>query len=408
MTGTGFYMSNHRKAGENGKNGLSIHVPWGNAILQYQEIKKEIDVAINHVLSAGKFILNSDVFAFEEEFASYCGVRYAVTVHSGSDAIALALIALNIGNGDEVVLPDNSCMSEPNAIMMSRAIPVPVDIEEQTYNMDPKQIEHSITRRTKAIHAVHAYGQPCDMATINRIAAEQNLPVIEDISLAPGARIDGKRVGRFGDIAVASFGHGKVLNAYGNGGGIVLTNSEDMAKKLRSLSNYGQQRIQNSQIDERYLPPNYQVWTRPGYNSLLDAIQAAVLRVKLRYLDQWLKRRREKAYLYDKLLSKLDIIIPHIRDNVTSTYRGYIIRVKERKRVLEQLLANGIEARTLYLPPIHLQPAMNKFSYQERDFPVTERVARELIVLPIYPELEDEKIGYVAKVLHTIFKNLGA
>jgi UDP-2-acetamido-2-deoxy-ribo-hexuluronate aminotransferase len=285
--------------------------------------------------------------------------------------------------------------------MMSGATPVPVDIDEQTYNIDPNQIEQHIDANTKAIHAVHAYGQPCDMASINYLAAKKHLPIIEDISLAPGASINGERVGHFGDIAVASFGHGKVLNAYGNGGGMVLTNSKDMAKKLRSLSNYGQQQLQNSQIDERYLPPDYRVWTRPGYNSLLDAIQAAVLRVKLRHLDRWVERRTEKANLYDKLLSKLDIVIPHIRDNVTSTYRGYIIRVKERKRILAKLLANGIEARTFYLPPIHLQPAMRKFSYQEGDFPVTERVARELIVLPIYPEIEDETIRYVERALRT-------
>jgi len=377
-----------------------IGVPWNNSLFQYQEIKDEVDAAINRVFQEGKSIYNSDVFAFEEEFSAYCGVSYGVAVHSGSDAIALALLALGIQEGDAVVLPDNSCLSEPNAIMMSGGIPVPVDIDGDTYNIDPAKIATSIGPNTRAIHAVHAYGQPCDIESIKQIAQKHSLPVIEDISLAPGARINGKRVGSFGDLGVVSFGQGKILNAYGNGGGMVLTDSKSLAKKVRNLANYGQGKISGEQrIDDDFLPCDQQVWVELGYNSMLDAIQAAVLRVKLQHLDEWLKKREERAEYYRECLASLDVILPCVSNTVTSSYRGYVIRVKERRNVLKHLIDYGVEVRLLYLPPVHLQPAMSKYEYQEGDFPVTERVARELIVLPIYPELENKKIEYVAQVL---------
>lgn len=374
-------------------------VEWLDLRAQYESIKEEVDEAIQGVLSSGRYVLSEDVFAFEEEFAHYCGVRYGVGVRSGSDAIALALIALGISEGDEVLLPDNSCLSEPNAIVQAHATPVPVDIDERTYNVDPDKLAEQIGPKTKVIHAVHAYGQPCDMLTLSRLGHKNGLLVLEDISLAPGTRIEGERVGQFGDVAVASFGHGKILNAIGNGGGIVLTNSQSIADKVRILANYGCGAIDTSSLKEAFLPANGMVWLRLGYNSALDSIQAAVLRVKLRYLDRWLEQRAERGKLYDRLLANLDVITPYVQENVTCAYRGYVIRVKERSRILAALKAHGVDAATLYLPPIHLQPAMKQFGYQEGDFPVTERVARELITLPIYPELEEKKIEYVAQVL---------
>jgi len=390
-------MNSHRLIGQNFSS--IDRVAWLNLRAQYESIKEEVDEAIQRVLSAGRYVLSEDVFAFEEEFAHYCGVRYGVGVRSGSDAIALALIALGITEGDEVLLPDNSCLSEPNAIMQARATPIPVDIDERTYNIDPDKLAKRIGPKTKVIHAVHAYGQPCDMSKLSSLGRKNGLLVLEDMSLAPGTRIGEKRVGQFGDVAVASFGHGKILNAIGNGGGIVLTNSQYIADKVRILANYGCGAIDTSSLKEAFLPANGMVWLRTGYNSVLDSIQAAVLRVKLRHLDQWLEQRAERAKLYDRLLADLDVITPCVRENVTCAYRGYVIRVKERKHVLATLKAHGVEARTLYLPPVHLQPAMARFGYQEGDFPVTEKVARELIVLPIYPELENKKIEYVAQVL---------
>ncbi len=374
-------------------------VPWSNASLQYRAIKAEVDDAIARVVAAGSFILNEDVLAFEEEFATYCGVRYGISVHSGTDAIAIALSALGIGRGDEVLLPDNSCASEPNAIMLSGSTPIPVDIDEVTYNMDPDQIRVHITPATKAIHAVHAYGQPCDIQAICALGSEHRLHVVEDIALAPGATIAGRRVGGFADPSVASFGHGKILGAYGNGGGMILTNSEELAGRARSLSRYGFSRAEVPKIDPKLLPANGKVWVAPGYNSQMDAIQAAVLRVKLRYLDEWLAQRVEKADWYGTRLANLDVILPHLRANVTSAYRGYVVRVKNRDRVLATLNEHGVEARAFYLPPVHLQPAMSAFGFREGAFPVTEKVAKELLLLPIYPELQESQVDHVAAIL---------
>ena len=239
------------------------------------------------------------------------------------------------------------------------------------------------------------------MESINRIAEHHGLPVLEDIALAPGARINGERVGRFGDFAIASFGQGKILNAAGNGGGILLTNDGSVAERARSFANYGGGVNPDPEhVRTTYLPPGRQrVWLQPGLNSSLDAIQAAILRVKLRHLDRFVKARTERAKSYDSQLAGLDVITPVISEGVTSAYRGYIIRVKDRDRILAHLQGSGIEAATMYLPPVHLQPAMNHFGYSESDFPVTEQVARELIVLPIYPELTDDQISYVTQML---------
>lgn len=375
------------------------HVDWLDQKAQYVSIKSEIDSAVSRVIGSGKYVRCEEVFAFEREFARYCGVKWAVGVRSGSDAIVLALRALGIGDGDEVLLPDNSCLSEPNAIMLSRATPVPVDIDARTYNIDPGDLASRIDCGSRAVHAVHAYGQPCDMQEITAVARQHGLPVLEDISLGPGTRIDGERVGRFGDVAVASFGHGKILNAMGNGGGIVLTNSESVAKRVRRLANYGEDEIESGLLAPGYAPPTGRAWMEMGQNSTLDSIQAAVLRVKLRHLDSWLEHRARWADVYSSLLADLPVVRPYIAARATSAYRGYLIRVKDRNRVLEYLKANGVDAATLYLPPVHLQPAMSQFGYAEGDFPVTEVVAKELLALPIYPELTQEKVEYVVDVL---------
>jgi len=375
-------------------------VPWSNTRPQYKIQEDEINNAVKKVLENGDYILNDDVFAFEEEFASYCDVKHGVSVHSGSDAITLSLIALGVEKRDEVISVANACWSIPNAIIHSGAIPILADIDMKTYNIDPNQIEDKVTSRTKAILAVHSYGQPCDIAYIKEIAGKHGITVIEDISVAPGTMIKGQRVGSFGDITVVSFSHGKILTAYGNCGGMVLTDSIELAERVKMFARFGQRKMRSSEVSELYADPTGRVCGVQGYNSYLDSIQAAVLRVKLRKLDQWLNQRAEKARLYDEKLSGLEIITPYIRDGVTSAYRGYITRVKNRNHVFAELLSQGIEATTLYLPPVHLQPAMSSLGYREGDFPVTELVARELITLPIYPELSSEQIEHVVKVLH--------
>lgn len=377
-------------------------MPWLNHQAQYLSMKPELDEAIQRVLLSGQYIQTDEVFGFEREFAQYCDVTYGVAVHSGSDAIILALKALGIGEGDEVLLPDNSCLSEPNAIMLAGATPVPVDIDERTFNIDPSKLAARIGPRTKVIHAVHAYGQPCDMTAINQVAREHGLIVLEDIALAPGTRISGKRVGQFGDIAVASFGQGKVLNAYGNGGGIVLTPSPAVADRVRGLANYGQGPYTPGMLSSKFAPKGKTVWVEAGYNSMLDSIQAAILRVKLRYLDAWLDKRAQIASIYDAALRDLNVVTPFIDDHVNSAYRGYVIRVAERNRVLAHLKENGVDAAALYLPPVHLQPAMSQFGYCEGDFPVTERVAEDMISLPIYPEMTQEQTEYVIRILRNV------
>jgi len=374
-------------------------VEWLDHRAQYQSIKTEIDDAIQRVLLSGQYVQSDEVFGFEEEFSQYCNVLHGVGVHSGSDAIVLALKAWGIVEGDEVLLPDNSCMSEPNAIMLAGAIPVPVDIDERTYNINPDRLAAHIGPRTKVIHAVHAYGQPCDMLAINNLGHERDLLVIEDISLAPGTRIAGKRVGQFGDIAIASFGQGKILNAYGNGGGIVLTNSPSVADRIRDLANYGQSQFALDHVCDALTPWGGKAWVEMGYNSMLDSIQAAILRVKLRHLDEWLEKRAHCAAVYDAALKGLGVTTPFVHESVTSAYRGYLIRVANRSRILAHLRANGIEAAAHYLPPLHLQPAMSRFGYQEGAFPVTEEIATEMISLPLYPEMTEEHIEHVVRVL---------
>ncbi|UCH24942.1 MAG: DegT/DnrJ/EryC1/StrS family aminotransferase [Trueperaceae bacterium] len=379
---------------------VPAQVPWNNNALQYARIKDELAPEVERVLASGAYVLSEDVTGFEREFAAYCGVRHGVGVHSGTDAISILLRAIGLGPGDEVLVPVNSCSSEPNAIMLAGATPVPVDIDARTYNLDPEAVAAAIGPNTRLIHAVHAYGQPCAMGDIIKIARDHGVPVLEDISLAPGTTIDGERVGRFGDFAVASFGHGKILNAAGNGGGIIITDDATVAERARDLATYGSGFVSEAQpVAEAYLGPSGRAWLEPAFNSFLDAIQAATLRVKLRHLDRWLAERGERARWYDECLAELDVVTPHIAEGVTCAYRGYIIRVRDRNRVQAHLLEAGVETRAWYTPPVHLQPAMARYGYREGDFPAGEAFARELILLPLYPELETSQVEHVARTL---------
>lgn len=375
-----------------------MKIPWSPGGREWRRVQAEVSVAIERVLSSGSYILGEDVTAFEEEFGSYCGVKYAISVNSGSDAIFLALLSLGIGKGDEVVVPANACWSIANAVLHSGAHPRLVDIDERTYNIDVGLLEKTVTPKTKAILAVHSYGQPCDIEGIRCVARKHGLRVIEDISVAPGTTIDGRRVGGFGDCAVVSFGPGKILTAFGSGG-MVLTNDSGIAKDIRVKARYGLAKVEPTGITPKYLPLNGELCICEAWNSHLDSIQAAVLRVKLRHLDHWLQERAMVAQLYKNKLSSLDVVLPYIRPGFTSAYRGFAIRVKNRNCVLQALRTEGIDARTLYLPPLHLQPFMKRFGYREGNFPVTERIASELIVLPLYPELTSEEIEHVVNVI---------
>lgn len=365
---------------------------------QYYSIKDEIDSAIKKVLEGGSYVMNEDVANFEKEFAEYCGVKYGVSVQSGHDAILISLLALGIGSGDDVITVDNGCPSVPVAISHSGATPVFVDIDERTYNIDPARTEEAITPRTRAILPIHSYGQPYDIKTVRQVAEAHGVLVIEDASLATGARYEGQRVGVFGDVGVFSLSHGKILNALGSAG-MITTDRLDVVERARFLRRYGFRPLRDSdEIKDEYVTGGL-VSAFQGYNSRLDAIQAAVLSVKLKKLDQWVERRGDRARLYDRLLSGLDVVRPYIMDNVTSAYRGYVIRVKNRHNVLDGLRARGVQAGANFLPPLHMHPLWRHLGHHEGDFPVTEKVAREMISLPLYPELTDDQIGKVVKAL---------
>ena len=374
-------------------------VPWVDRRADYWAIRDKVDKAILGVLESGEYSMDEQVYAFEKEFAAYCGTQYGVSVGSGSDAILLSLRALGVGPGDEVISVANSCWSVPLAIAHSGANIVLVDIEEQTYNIDPAKIEERITPCTRAILAMHGHGIPCHIGPIMEIARRHDLKVIDDGAVATGAKYEGQRVGSFGDVGVFSFGHGKMLTSYGNNAGIVVTDSQEVASKVRTLADYGTRPQQESdRVPEEYSQTG-RVCAELGYHSHLDALQAAILRVKLRRLDPWLEQRRARASLYKQLLSDLPVVTPSIPEHIEPVYRGYLIRVPRREEVFRELESRGIRVSLLYLPPVHLQPAFRYLGYEEGDFPVTERVAREMISLPIYPELTEQQIEEVVQAI---------
>ena len=377
-----------------------ITVPGSNHRAQYHSIKAEIDSAIARVLDGYTYVMNEHVWEFEKTFAAYCDVKHAVAVHSGHDAILISLLVLGIGPGDEVITANNGCPSVPVAISHTGATPVFADIDDRTFNIDPASLEAAITAKTRAVVPIHSYGQPYDIKVIHEIAHRHGVLVIEDASLAAGAQYEGQRVGGFGDVGIFSLGHGKILNALGSAG-IIVTDHLDMVEQAQAYRQYGFRPVQESDgIKPEYLGREV-VSALSGYNSRMDAIQAAVLSVKLRKLDEWIARRNEIAHRYDRLLADLDVVRPLVSDNVISAYRGYTILVTGRDRVLKELRARGIGAGASYLPPLHMHPRWRALGYHEGDFPVTEMVAREMIQLPLYPELTDEQVEQVVAALRS-------
>ncbi len=355
---------------------------------QYDSIKDELNVKINEVLNNTQFILGENVKSFEEEFAEYCDTKYAVGVASGTDALTLSLATLGIGEGDEVITVPNTFIATVDAISKNNARPVFVDIDPETYNIDVNKIEEKISERTKAIMPVHLYGQPADMDPILEIAEEHNIGVIEDACQAHGAEYKGKNVGSFGQIGCLSFYPGKNLGAYGDGG-IVVTNDSDVAEKIKILRNYGQK--------VKY----YHDFI--GYNSRLDEIQAAILRVKLRYLNKWNELRRSHATEYTEFLEETSgIVLPSVQKNVNHVYHLYVIQCTNRDQTQEILSKKGISTGIHYPVPIHLQRAYSKLGYHHGDFPVTEEYAEKILSLPMFPELTIEEISYVCEQITEI------
>lgn len=347
-------------------------IPLVNIVRQDKTLQPEIFSAMQKTTRRGDFILGEDTAHFEREYAKYCGVRYAVGVASGTDAILLALRALGIGKGDEVIVPANTFISTVLPIIYLGAKPVLVDINPDTYNIDIQKIEQRITKHTKVILPVHLYGQIAEMDAITRIAKKHRLFVIEDACQAHGALYKKKKAGSFGDIACFSFYPGKNIGAYGDGGAIV-TNNRRLAQKIRILRNIGQK--------SKYLH------TVKGYNSRLDTLQAAILRIKLHHLDSWNRERRKIAVYYNRKLRGSLFITPVERKESVGNYHLYVIRVKKRNALLAYLHKKGIGAGVHYPIPIHLHKALCDIGYKKGDFPITEKYAKEILSLPIFPGL---------------------
>jgi dTDP-4-amino-4,6-dideoxygalactose transaminase len=361
-----------------------MQVPFVDLAAQRTTIADEIDAALARVLESCDFILGQEVARFEEDFAAYCGTKYAVGVDSGTSALELALRAFGIGAGDEVITVANTFVATVFAITHTGAIPVLVDIDPTTYTIDVTQVEQAITPRTKAIIPVHLYGQPADMDALLAIARNHGLFVIEDACQAHGARYRGQRVGGLGNAAAFSFYPAKNLGACGDAG-MIVTDDQETANTLYMLRNYGQ--------SKKYYHEQL------GFNRRLDALQAAVLGVKLRYLDQWNALRREHAQLYRDLLSESNVLIPIEANYADAVWHLYVIRAAQRDNLRAYLADNGVSTGIHYPIPIHLQPAYRFLRYNEEDFPIASRYAKQILSLPMYPELTQDMIAYAAQTI---------
>jgi len=343
---------------------------------QYKTIKKDVSAALKGVLEAQSFILGKEVEALEREMAAYCGTKFAVGVASGTDAIQLALRAAGVSALDEVITVPFTFIATAEAISNLGAKPVFVDIDIKTYNMDPALIEKAVTPKTKAIVPVHLYGQAADMDAIMEIAKRRDLKVIEDCAQAIGATYKGKKAGAFGDAGCISFFPSKNLGGFGDGG-MVVTDNEELYKQVKLLRVHGS----TSKYSHSIL----------GYNSRLDNLQAAVLRVKLKSLDKWAEGRRENAAYYNKQLSKIrGITTPFVRQDCEHVYHQYVILAEDAKRdnLVEFLNSGGIESRVYYPIPLHLQECYRGLGYKKGDFPNSEKASIGTMALPVYPELK--------------------
>jgi len=362
----------------------TLQVPFVDLKAQYASISQEIDAVVTDVIRRGAFILGPELRSFEAAFAEFCQTQYAVGVDCGTSALEMALRAFGVGPGDEVITTANTYIATAFAASHTGATPVLVDIDPETYNMDPAAFARAITPRTKAVIPVHLYGQPADMDPILEIARAKNLVVIEDACQAHGARYKGHRLGGLGDAAAFSFYPAKNLGAYGDGG-MVVTSNPQVAETLRMLRNEGQ--------SEKYYHDI------KGYNCLLDNIQAAALQVKLKRLEGWNQRRREHAALYDRLLQDSGVLTPHVAPYAEHVYHLYVIRTPKRDALRAYLGERGISTGIHYPIPIHLQKAYPDLGYRRGDFPFTEEYSQQILSLPMFPELTDDMIEYVAEVI---------
>ena len=364
-----------------------MKIPFLDLGAAYRELKPEIDAAVSGVLNSGWYILGPEVEAFEEEWAAYCEARHAIGVANGLDALTLSLRALDIGPGDEVIVPSNTFIATWLAVSGVGARPVPVEPDPETYNIDPDRIEAAITPRCRAIIPVHLYGQPADLDPILDVASKHGLRVVEDAAQAHGARYKGKRIGAHGDLVCWSFYPGKNLGALGDAGA-VTTNDAELAERLQMLRNYGSR--------QKY------VNEEPGVNSRLDPIQAAVLRVKLKVLDEWTERRRAIAATYHDGLSKFDLVAPHVPDWSDPVWHLYVIRSHERDGLQKRLSKAGIGSLIHYPIPPHMQKAYEDLDIAPEKLPLARDLADQVLSLPMGPQLGlDAARRVVAEVVRT-------
>ena len=387
-----------------------MNIPLIDLKAQYESLAKELNEATLEVLSSANYIMGKNVLDFEKEFAEYIGVKHAISVGNGTDALVLSLKALGIGPNDEVITTPFTFFATAEAISAVGATPVFVDVDKDTFNIDVTKIEEKITNKTKAIMPVHIFGQCADMDEINEIAKKHNLYVIEDACQAIGGKYKGRNVGSLGDIACFSFFPTKNLGCAGDGG-MIVTNDDNIAIIAKALRTHGSgengQKAYNllNDIEEEvksaegsndtiYNPLKYYNYLI-GYNTRLDAIQAAILKVKIKEIDNWNAKRREIAKLYNEALKDTDFVTPTCKDDVESVYHMYILQSENREEVLQKLKEANIATGVYYPVPLHLQKVYKNLGYKEGDMPVAEYLSHRTFAIPVYPELTEEQIQYI-------------
>jgi dTDP-4-amino-4,6-dideoxygalactose transaminase len=380
--------------------GLFLKVPLLSLTGQYRQLRREVLREVQKVCDSQRYILGSNVEALEKEIARYCGTRYAVGVASGSDAIRLALMAAGVGPGDRVVTTPYSFFATAGSIALVGAVPVFVDIEAESYNMDPERLESLLRRkkskRIKALMPVHLFGQCAEMRPVKKLARSHNLAVIEDAAQAIGAEYSGRRAGSLGDMGCFSFYPSKNLGCFGDAG-LITTDNRRTAERLKMLRVHGSR--------SQYLH------TVVGTNSRLDEIQAAVLRVKIKYLEGWTEKRIKNAERYNELFSQAGLLgfvtPPAVPSSKRSVFNQYVVRARQRDRLRQYLQKNGIGTAIYYPVPLHLQKCFRYLDYRRGDFPVSEKAARQALALPVYPELKKSEIYYVVATIKRFYTRAG-
>jgi dTDP-4-amino-4,6-dideoxygalactose transaminase len=361
-------------------------IPFLDLKAPYNELKQELDEAIDRVIRSGWFIGGPEVDNFEEQFAEFCGTESCIGVANGLDALHLALRAMDIGPGDEVIVPSNTYIATWLAVSQCGATPVPVEPDSRTYNIDPNLIEAAITKRTKAILPVHLYGQPVDLDPIIAIAKKHGLKVLEDGAQSHGARYKGKRIGGHGDAVAWSFYPGKNLGAMGDGGA-VTTNDPEIADRLRVLRNYGSRVKYVNEVK--------------GYNSRLDPLQAAILSVKLKTLDAWNERRAAAAAVYERLLQGADLVLPYVPEWAAPAWHLYVVQHPSRDG-LQKALSDAQVGTLIHYPiPPHLQEAYSELNWKAGAFPSAEKMAKQVLSLPIGPSISMDEVEKVSAAVRT-------